>query len=275
MNALRARARPGWLAAQVALVATILFFGAPFLWIVAAAFDRTPSSNDLPWPAAPTLHNFASLFRDLSFAVPLRNSLIVAVATMLLATAAVALAGYALSRLAFRAKHRLAYAILLLQTLPLSATMVPIYDLCRRLGLRNSYLGLILVHTAIALPLLVWLMKGFFDTVPRDLEEAAWLDGSGRLRAWREVVLPIVRSGLALVAGFAFFTAWAEVLMALILIDDDAKRTVALAFYQAIATASAPVVAAMGVLYVLPVLVLFLAGRRLLAQGVADSLLGM
>jgi ABC-type glycerol-3-phosphate transport system permease component len=252
---------------HLALLATIVFFGAPFLYVLAAAFERR---------SRPTLHNFAALFRDLGFAVPLRNSLFVATATMLLATASVALAGYALSRLAFRAKHRLAYAILLLQALPLSATMVPIYDLCRRLGLRNSYLGLILVHTAIALPFLIWLMKGFFDAVPRDLEEAAWLDGGSLFRVWWEIVLPVVRSGLAVVAGYAFLTAWAEVLMALVLIDTDAKRTVALAFYQAISTAAPQVVAAMGILYILPVLALFLAARRLLARGgIADSLLGM
>ena len=105
--------------------------------------------------------------------------------------------------------------------MPISATMVPIYGLARQLGLRNSYLGLILIHAAIELPFLIWLMKGFFDSIPRHLEEAAWLDGRSKLRALVEIVLPLARPGLGIAAGLAFLSAWAEVLMVVILIDQD------------------------------------------------------
>src|SRR5206468_10257213 len=127
--------------------------------------------------------------------------------------ATVSLAGYSLSRLDLKHKDWITYAVLLLQTMPLSATMVPIYGLARQLGLRNSYLGLILIHAAIELPFLVWLMKGFFDSIPRYLEEAAWLDGRSKLRAWFEILLPMARPGIGVVAGFAFLSAWAEVLL--------------------------------------------------------------
>src|SRR2546423_14910046 len=136
-----------------------------------------------------------------AFATALGNSVFVAVSTMILTVAVVALAGYSLSRIEIRQKAWITYAILLLQTMPLSATMVPIYGLARELGLRNSYLGLILVHSAIELPFLVWLMKGFFDSVPRHLEEAAWLDGRGKPRALFEIVLPVARPGIAVAAG--------------------------------------------------------------------------
>src|SRR5437016_13651264 len=126
---------------------------------------------------------------------------------MVLDVVAVSLAGYSLSRLEWRFKSWITYAVLLLQTMPLSATMVPIYGLARQLGLRNSYLGLILIHAAIELPFLVWLMKGFFDSIPRHLEEAAWLDGRTRLRALVEIVLPLARPGLGIAAGLAFLIA--------------------------------------------------------------------
>src|SRR5207253_7186312 len=135
--------------------------------------------------------NFVRIFRDYDFGHVLFNSVFVAVATMILVVFTVALAGYSLSRIELRRKDWITYSVLLLQTMPISATMVPIYGLARQLGLRNSYLGLILVHSAIELPFLVWLMKGFFDPVPRHLEEASWLDGRGKLRALFEIVLPV------------------------------------------------------------------------------------
>ena len=264
---------------HLALAAVTLLFGGPLLWVIAAAFDGGAGSY-LPWPRDPTLSNFRELVTDLEAGPALRNSLIVSGATMLLATFAAALAGYALSRLTLRGKSGIVAGVLLLQTLPLAATMVPIYDLARRLHLRDSYLGLILVHTAIALPLLIFLMQGFFDAVPRTLEEAAWLDGASRYRAWWGVLVPAARAGVGVVAGLAFLNAWSEVLIALILIDDPGKATIARVFYATFRSAG-PLsdvryqqVAAMGVLYVLPVLALFLATRRLLVEGLTGSLHG-
>ena len=184
----------------------------------------------------PTLDNFVQIFDKYAFATALGNSIFVAVATMILVVFTVSLAGYSLSRLDLRRKDWITYAVLLLQTMPLSATMVPIYGLAKQLGLRNSYLGLILIHAAIELPFLVWLMKGFFDSIPRHLEEVAWLDGRTRLRALVEIVLPLAKPGLGIAAGLSFLSAWAEVLMVVILIDQEDLKTVPLAFYEAMRT---------------------------------------
>jgi len=174
------------------------------------------------------------------------------------------------------------YAVLLLQTMPLSATMVPIYGLARALGLRNSYAGLILIHAAIELPFLIWLMKNFFDNVPRHLEEAAWLDGRSKLRALAEIVLPVARNGIGVVAGLSFLAAWAEVLMMIILIDSQDLKTVPLAFLRdacgpraAIPKCSNGLVAAMGVLYAVPVMAIFLATRRMMVRGLVASSRGL
>src|SRR6266568_5586208 len=258
----------------------IIFFLTPFVWMFLAAFDPR-AGPFIRWPERFTLDNFIYIFRELNFAVAVGNSLFVSTATMLTATFTVSLAGYALSRLDIRRKDWVMYAILLLQTMPITATMVPIYGLARQLGLRNSYVGLILVHAALDLPFLVWLLKGFFDTVPRHLEEAAWLDGRGKLRALFEVVLPVAAPGLAVIAGLSFLNAWSEVLMVLILVDRQEMTTVPLAFYQTFRSAGGytevhyELMAAMGVLYLLPVMLLFLVTRGLLVKGMTGTTKGL
>jgi multiple sugar transport system permease protein len=269
-----------WALMHLAFAAVVVFFLAPFAWLFSAALDRDASAY-LRLPAAPTLDNFAFIFREMGFGTALANSLFVATSTMLLVVFAVSLAGYSLSRLRWRHKDWFTYSVLLLQTMPLSATMVPIYGLARALELRNSYLGLILIHAAIELPFLIWLMKGFFDSVPRHLEEAAWLDGRSKLRALFEVVLPVARPGIGVAAGLSFLAAWAEVLMVIILVDKQEMKTVPLAFYETLRTAGGytevryGLVAAMAVLYVLPVMALFFATRRLMLRGLQRSTRGL
>ncbi len=265
---------------HAAFVVIAVFFLAPFVWLFTAAFDAQAQAY-IRWPQQLTLDNFVQIFTRYAFATALQNSVFVAVSTMLLTVFVVSLAGYSLSRVELRRKAWITYAVLLLQTMPLSATMVPIYGLARELGLRNSYLGLILIHAAIELPFLVWLMKGFFDSVPRHLEEAAWLDGRTKFRALFEVVLPVARPGIAVAAGLSFLSAWAEVLMVLILVDQQAMKTIPLAFYETFRTAGGytevqyGVVAAMGVLYVLPVMAVFFATRRLMVRGLVGATRGL
>ncbi len=276
-----------WLRRAVTLVLVyivfailIIFFLVPFVWLVLASFNPQATAF-LSIPKQFTLANFNEIFTQYDFAVPIRNSLIVATATMILSVLTVSLASYSLSRWDMRGKTAVMYGILLLQTMPVSATMVPIYGMARTLGLRNSYLGLILVHTTIEMPFLIWVMKGFFDTVPRQLEEAAWLDGRSQVRALFEIILPVARTGMAVVAGLSFLASWSEVLMVLILIDKPDMATIPLAFYQAFRTQGGyveiryEVVAAMAFLYLIPVMLLFLATRRILVRGVFGGMRGL
>ena len=269
-----------WLAVHFVFLIVCAFFLVPFLWLLSAAFDAKAGAY-IQWPVAPTLMNFVRLFTDYDFGRVLFNSLFVAMATMILVVIAVALAGYSLSRLDFRRKDWITYGVLLLQTMPISATMVPIYGLAKQLGLRNSYLGLVLISAAIELPFLIWLMKGFFDSIPRHLEEAAWLDGRTRMRALVEIVVPLARPGLGIAAGLAFLSAWAEVLLVIILIDTQDLTTLPLAFYQAMRTQGGytevqyGVIAAMAVLYILPVMVVFFGARRFMVRGLMNSTRGL
>ena len=277
----RPRAHPvEWLVMHALFVVVLLFFLAPFLWLLGAAFDEQATAY-IHWPASPTLNNFVRIFTEHEFGVALGNSVFVSVATMLLVVTTVSLAGYSLSRMDLRRKDWITYAVLLLQTMPLSATMVPIYGLARQLGLRNSYLGLILIHATIELPFLVWLMKGFFDSVPKQLEEASWLDGRTKVRALIEIVLPLAKPGLGIAAGLSFLSAWAEVLMVIILVDQESMKTVPLAFYEAMRNQGGytevqyGVIAAMAILYLVPVMTVFIVARRLMVRGLMSSTRGL
>lgn len=271
----RTRSVGSWLLLNLTLLAIAAVFGLPFLGTVVTAFDAGPP-RALPWPRQPTLTYFETLFRDRDAGTALRNSLIVASAAMVFATITAAMAGYGLSRLHSRTASWLAYGALLLQSIPAAVTMVPIYDLAVRLQLQNTYQGLILAHASLVLPLLVWLMKGFTDTVPRTMEEEAWVDGASPLRAWWDIVVPATAPGLAVVAGFAFAYAWAEVLMVVILVTDVARETLPFQFfYAADGGGDAHLTAALGVLYVGPVLALFLALRRQLTSGMAATVEGL
>lgn len=269
-----------WVLVHLAFLVVLLFFLAPFAWLITAAFNAH-ADYVLSWPNPWTFQNFSDLFNKLAFGTFLKNSLIVSLSTMVLTTFAVALAGYSLSRLDMKHKNLLTYAILLLNTMPLSATMVPIYGLTKELGLRNNYVGLILVHTAIELPFLTWMMKNFFDAVPKYLEEAAWIDGRSRFRAWFEILLPMARPGLAVAAGLSFLSAWGEVLMMLVLVDSPKYYTVPFAFYRtaqgsgSYAIVNYGITAALGILYVIPVLAMFFATRRLMVRGLMNTTRGL
>jgi ABC-type glycerol-3-phosphate transport system permease component len=261
----------GRIALNAALLVTTVVFGSPFLWIVVLALDRG-NPGALPWPREATLDNFRTLFDSMRIATALRNSLIVVCCTTVLAVLTSALAGFGLSRIGWRRKTLAAYSLLLLYTFPLSATMVPINDLARRLDLHNTYRGLILGQTAIALPFLIWLMKGFFDAIPLSLQEAAELDGRSRFRVWLEILLPIARPGLAVVAGFAFLSAWAEVMLVIAMVSGQRMAPVSLRFMSiAHSDTDSNVIAALGVVYMIAVLLVFACLRRAMAQGIGNA----
>jgi multiple sugar transport system permease protein len=270
----RYSSRTRWLT-NLGLVLVTLFFATPFLWIVAAAFDSDPGKY-VPWPNEPTFDNFRYLWNERDVGHALRNSLFVSVSAMILATILASLAGFALSRLRFRHKTYAVYAVLLLYAIPIAATMVAIYDLADRLDLIDTYYGLILAQTAMILPFLIWLMKGFYDGLPRYLDEAAAIDGRSTWRAWFDILLPLSKTGLAITAGFAFTAAWSEVLLVIIMITQADKATLPLQFFfSASGRGDAQVTAALGVLYLAPVLLLFLVLRRWMVRSLITSTRGL
>lgn len=197
----------------------------------------------------------------------LANSLFYASGVALLVVGVSAMAAYALSRLAFRGRGVYLGLVLVLHAFPAISLLIAIFYILRLLGLFDTLVGVVLVQASLLLPLGVWLLKGFFDEIPWDLEMAALVDGASRWGFFWRVALPMVRPGLLALGTFAFIAAWGEFLLPYTLIVSQKTWTLSLylqSFLGAVDLADYGLVAAVGLFYILPVLVLFLLGQRFL-----------
>jgi ABC-type glycerol-3-phosphate transport system permease component len=140
-------------------------------------------------------------------------------------------AGYAAARWQFAAKNPVLFFILTMGMIPGICIMVPLYLLVSYLGIYDTYFGLIMVYTAWQIPTAIWIMRGFFETLPRELEEAAYIDGCGRFEAIRRIILPLSQPGMAAVAIIVFIYAWNEFLLAYALTISDNRRTIQSGLY--------------------------------------------
>lgn len=196
------------------LVAVILF---PLYWAVVSSL--TPESRLFAAPPLVprglVLDHYRALLGERDFWVPVRNSLVVAGTTTALSVALGAICAYAIARLHFRGKTITLAFVLAVSMFPQIAIVSPLYVLLRALRLLNTYPGLVLPYLTFAMPLTIWLLVGFFRQLPADLEEAALMDGAGRLRTFGEIILPLAGPGLATTAILTFLYSWNEFLFAL------------------------------------------------------------
>jgi arabinogalactan oligomer/maltooligosaccharide transport system permease protein len=248
----------------------------PVLWVVKMAL--TPSqgfSTSSLWPAHPTLANFRDVVttHDLAgrwlFGRQLANSLIVAAAVTVVGLALATSAAYALSRFRFAGRTLSLRAFLLSQMFPGVVTSIPLYVLLDHLGLLNHLAGLVLVYATTAIPFCVFMLKGYFDTLPKELEEAVLLDGGTRFTAFVKVVLPLSRPALAVTALFSFLSAWNEFILAATFMNEPARFTlpVALERYVGDYATEWGHFAAAALLVSLPVMALFLLLEKHLVGG--------
>jgi multiple sugar transport system permease protein len=203
---------------------------APIYWMITISFKREVDQFAVPprwFSFTPTLEHYTDAFVVRSFGQYLINSLVVAVCSTVCALVIGTVGAYSLAR--FRLPHnldrKLALWILSTRMFPAIVTAVPLFLIMRHLRLVNTRLSLIIVYTAFNLPFVVWMMRGFFAEVPRDLEEAAMVDGDSRLGALWRVVLPLVTPGLAATAVFCLIVSWNEFLFALVLTQTDETMT--------------------------------------------------
>jgi ABC-type glycerol-3-phosphate transport system permease component len=200
-------------AVGAALVGALLF---PIYWMIAASLtpeSRLFASPSLV-PAAPSPDNYRALFGERAFLIPIRNSIIVAGSTTALAVPIAALCGYALARLRVRGRRLLLAGILAVSMFPQISVVPPLYLALRTVGLLDTYPGLVLPYLTFSTPIAIWMLAGFFRQFPRDLEEAAAIDGASRLRALRDIVLPLAAPGVAATAILVFLYSWNEFLFA-------------------------------------------------------------
>ncbi len=190
----------------------------PYVWMfitsITPSSDLVQSSSHI-WPANPTFRAYADLFNNSDFPQYALNSIVIAIGTVVLTTLLALRAGTALSRYKFRGRTALLYAILLVQLFPAILLITPLYIELKTLGLLNSKLGLILVYTAFSLSFATWLMKGFIDQIPVEIEEAALIDGCSPFQAFIHIIFPLARPGIAAVSTFAFIHSWNEFLFPL------------------------------------------------------------
>lgn len=204
----------GWTAVTAALVAALL---GPLYWAVLSSLTPEPRLFAAPGlvPRALVLTHYRALFEDHDFWVPVANSLIVAGTTTVVSVVLGALCAYATARLRFRGKAPILAFVLAVSMFPQIAIVSPLYMVLRAAGLLNTYPGLVLPYLSFAMPLTIWLLDGYFRQLPLDLEEAALVDGAGRLRTLKEIVLPLAWPGLATTAILTFLYSWNEFLFAL------------------------------------------------------------
>lgn len=261
-------ARAGSVAVIAALVLTSAF---PLYWALTSSLTPEARLFEAPslWPAELTWAHYAALFRERNFWVPIRNSLIVAANTTVFCVAVGSVCAYALARLRFRWKGPILGFILAVTMFPQISIVSPLYLLLRELRLINTYPGLILPYLTFAMPLTVWLLVGFFRQLPAELEEAAIVDGAGRLRAFWEIILPLALPGLATTAIVTFVYCWNEFLFALSFTLGPERQTVpvAIALFRGQYQVPWGQILAGAVVATAPVAALVLLFQRRIVQG--------
>lgn len=268
-----ARATPLMSLGKLGAIAFYLLFALfPIYWLVKIAITPEQliySEGTALWPSETTFGNFSAVIWTTDFLIFFRNSLIVSLATAAVTTAIAAAAGYAFSRFDFPGRKVVIALMLLTQMFPLLMIIAPIYKIIASLGLLNSLSSLILVYTAFNIPFATFLMQSFFDGIPKDLEDAAMMDGCTRFQALRKVILPLTLPGLGATLGFIFTAAWSEVLFALMLIRSTDSMTFPVGLLTFVSKFSVDwgQMMAAGVLALIPSCLFFIFIQRYLVQG--------
>jgi multiple sugar transport system permease protein len=267
-----ARSTPYWLVHYGLLAVYVAFALFPLYWLLKVSVtpnDLLYSEGIRLWPSRASLAHYTFVLTHSDFPLFFKNSLIVSGGTAVVVTLVAALSGYAMSRFDFRGKMWLVGLMLVTQMFPLVMLVAPIFKLFSPLGLTNSLLGLVIVYTAFNVPFATFLMQSFFDGIPKDLEEAAMIDGASRFRAFRQIILPLTLPGVAATLGFVFTAAWSELLFALMLVSkaDASTFPVGLLGFVSKFSVDFGQMMAAGVLALIPACLFFLLIQRYLVQG--------
>jgi len=260
--------------ALIALVAVVLY---PVMLVCKKAFEpgRQFALSASPLPSSVTLDHFSELFTargahgELLFLRHTLNSIVVALLTTVVGVALSCTAAYALSRFRFPGRKTGLTMFLVVQMFPATLLLLPLYVILNRLGLLNSIVGLVLVYATTAIPFCVWTLKGYFDSLPRELEEAARIDGASPWMIFRRIILPLARPGIAVTALFSFMTAWNEFIMASTFMTDQTRYTLPVLIQSSVTEFSADwgLFAAGAIVTSVPVMIAFYFLQKYLVGG--------
>jgi multiple sugar transport system permease protein len=257
---------------RAAILAYVAFALFPLFWLLKVSVtpnDLLYSEGVRMWPSRMTFEHFNFVIAHSAFPTFFKNSLIVSGTTAIVVTVLASLSGYALSRFSFRAKYWIVALMLITQMFPLVMLVAPIFKMLSPLGLTNSLIGLVIVYSAFNVPFATFLMQSFFDGIPKDLEEAAMIDGATQFVAFRQIILPLTLPGIAATLGFVFTAAWSELLFALMLISGNNAATFPVGLLTFVSKFSVDFgqMMAAGVLALIPACLFFLFIQRYLVQG--------
>jgi len=273
-----ARRRGFWTPGRVLVHAVLMVATAatlyPILQIVAISLrpaDRLYSTSLAIIPPDATLEAYPTVLFERDFLLWLRNSFVVAAGVTLIGVVLAATAGYAFSRFRFAGWRAALLAFLVSQLFPATMLMLPLYVIMRHLGLLDSFAGLAIAYTATALPFCVWTMRGYYDTVPVEIEQAALVDGATPWQAFTQVLLPLVTPALAITALFSFMAAWSEFIVARVVLSRQSLYTLPLGLESLAGRFQTEWAnyAAGSLMVCVPVMVLFLVLNRALISGLS------
>jgi arabinogalactan oligomer / maltooligosaccharide transport system permease protein len=273
-----------WLHLIVGGVTLITLY--PVLWVLTIAFSGRqslaiadlPSSPGLldrlravmPWPEQISVSNFTDLFSQQPFMQWLFNSFVVSIGTTLMGVVLGCTSAYAFSRFRFPGQRTGLMIFLVAQMFPGTLMLVPLYIIAVQwLHLGNTFIGVILIYTTIALPFCVWMLKGYFDTIPLEIEESALMDGASRILIFTRIVLPLAKPAIVVTGLFSFITGWNEFIIASLLMEQESMYTapVGLKFFVGGFSAEWGYFAAGSIIVSIPVVILFAYTQKYLVSG--------
>ncbi|MFD4700313.1 sugar ABC transporter permease [Streptomyces niveus] len=265
----RSRAASVGLHATLIVASVIAVF--PVLWVLLTSLKPAAYATTTDFFKDPTLGNYTKLLQDTPFLTWFGNSLLIAGLTTVLGVFTAATTGYAVSRFRFPGKRGLMWTLLITQMFPMAVLIVPLYNIMSDLGLLNQAAGLVITYLTIAVPFCAWMMKGFFDTIPREIDESGMVDGLTPFGTFWRLILPLAKPGLAVTAFYSFVTAWGEVAYASAFMVGDENLTLAGGLQKFVNQYGAqwgPMTAA-SVLIAIPAAIVFLFAQRHLVTGVS------
>jgi len=268
-----ARRAAGWVVVDALVLSYALV---PVLWILSLSLKPTSTVKDGKLiPSSPTLDNYRGIFRGNFFSSALINSIGIGVLTTLIAVVVGAMAAYAVARLEFPGKRLLIGAVLLISMFPAISLVTPLFNIERRIGLFDTWPGLIIPYITFALPLSIYTLSAFFREIPRDLERAATMDGATPAQAFRKVIAPLAAPGIVTTAILVFIFAWNDLLLALSLTATKAAITapVAIANFTGSSQFEEPTgsIAAGAMVITVPIIVFVLVFQRRIVAGLTSG----
>lgn len=262
----------------VILCAGVAFAMAPMVYMASTAFKAQAYIPEFPpqfIPRNPTFENFETAFSSRNFLTALFNSVRVAVATSALVTTLTAMMAYSFARFDFPGKNVIFYSVLAMMMVPAMMLIIPQFLVAKRLSLLNSLNGLVLVYTSGAIAFNMFLLRGFFEDIPRELEESALIDGANHFVIFLRIMVPLAKPALSTVAVFSFLGAWDEYIWALTVLTNVQKRTlpVAIANFRGVHASDWGLIFAASLTAVIPTIVIFVFFQRYFVQGITTGAL--